>query len=80
MAQGNSHRFVTQDLPPSNGKIVKLVFCDICGGTPGKKLENGMEIGRSLTSECSGAKNTSEQISAICDGKLDFRGGKWVEK
>jgi hypothetical protein len=81
MKQGNSHRFVTQELPPgTGGKPVKLVFCDICDGTPGKKLKNGIEISRSLTSECSGSKHTSEQISAIADGKLDFRGGKWIKK
>ncbi len=67
-------------MPLANGRAVKVLFCNLCDGTPGKVLDKDTSISRSLTSECCGSKLSSEQIAAVSDGKLDFRAGKWIEK
>jgi hypothetical protein len=46
-----------------------LFFCTVC------KCAEG-----TLASECPGEKVDSDKEELIYDGKLDYRGGKWVEK
>lgn len=79
MKQGNSHRFVTEQLPATGGKVTRIVLCDICGGMPGMKFSDGTLLHRSLTSDCSGSKHTADQVCAIADGTLDYRNGKWID-
>lgn len=77
--QGNGHVFVSESLQLANGKSLKMLFCSICNGSPGAKVDENTTIERSLTSECPGVKLATEQIGPIADGRLDFRGGRWIE-
>jgi hypothetical protein len=43
--------------------------CRICGGFEG-----------TLTRECPGRKTTNDEQDAIYAGKIDFRGGAWVNE
>lgn len=46
-----------------------LFLCSQCGSTEG-----------ATTSECPGERMTEAQIDLVYAGKIDFRGGKWVEE
>jgi len=65
MPQGNSHIFEVRSQALADGKELRLAFCKICGGQPGKTLNASMSIQRSLTSDCCGSMLTSEQITGL---------------
>lgn len=66
------HRFVEHKGSCPNGYGCPicdggLALCEVCGCFEG-----------SLPSECPGEKVSEERQTSIYNGKIDFRGGKWV--
>jgi hypothetical protein len=48
--------------------ICDLFTCSRCGASEGE-----------MPFECPGIKMTVEQKDAVMDGKLDYRGGDWIQ-
>lgn len=73
------HKFVVNTIGEQTAKPLKITMCSVCGGTPRKSIGNGASIEKSLTRDCPGVALTTDQVSRVADGKLDFRAGEWIE-
>ena len=57
---------------PNDSETCQACVLDVCEVCKAVEAE--------LPTECPGVKMTWEQLKAVQDGTLDYRGGRWISK